>query len=295
MSMIVKQRNGKQSGPLWKGDGSRVWGDEYAVIATPGTTGKQVVFAQGIPDKGSTHPQDSGSIVTNLRPVQQTPTDWYVTVTWESNHGDNSRNSENPMDDPVKYRWDQVWVMEAPKLDLDGEAFVDAAGTPFNPPPTFRVPRLRLTIDRNEFAYSSHTALFYGNTVNASEFWGHAAGTGLMDVPTASEQFANNQSYWQITYAIEFKTNKLVDGVSVPDPWNPVKIDNKGPRYKQDWFSAGGQVGGQEIVVAADEQGVAHGGIVLLTENGLRLPEGEPMNFREFRVYRSADWSALQL
>ena len=287
--LSVKPRFGKANGPNRTMEGSRVtrvWNDEYVVIAGLAATGDDGLDAVdlGLPDDLSAHPQDTGALVTSRVPDDQGGGVWYVAVTWDSNHGDPRERNEKPTDDPIKWRWGGRWVMETPLKDLDGEPFVDAAGVPFSPPPEFRIPRLTLTITKNLADYDSLVMRTYMNTYSTLEFFGHPAKTGLMGFITADEAYADGESYWKVTFPIEFKGPD-----EHPDTWEKAHILNQGPKY-----IGSDDEGIIEIhKLMDDDNHVLTGDVGLLDDVGRKLDKFRRPIFREFRVTRAKDWTLL--
>ncbi len=285
----VEPRHGKANGPNRTMDGrqvKRVWNDEYVVIAGEDATGDDVLraIALGLPDDLSAHPRDSGALVTSRVPDDQGGGVWYVAVTWESDHGDPRERSENPTDDPIKWVWGGKWVMETPFEDLDGDPFVDAVGIPFNPPPQLRIPRQTLTITHNRLDYDSVFMRKYINTYNKLAFFNQPAKVGLMGIITATEEFSDGQSYWKLTFPIEFKGPN-----EHPPTWEKVYILNQGPYYLGE-----DDEGIIEILkLMDDDQGVKTGEIGLLTDAGRKLAKGVRPTFRKFPVIKQADWGPL--
>jgi hypothetical protein len=237
------------------------------------------VFADGLPTRSSPHPKDSGAIVTSLVPDQQTDTTWFVAVTWASKHGDPNRNDGNPLDDPVKYRWGSANYEEDREKDLDNKYFKDTAGTPFQPRPKFPVSRRRLIITVNALTFVSTEMDVYANTVNKLAFMGYKAGEGKIDMPVADEQFQDNQSFWKVTFAVEFK----IDG------WNPHKILNEGPLFID--FAGGEPDPKPQLVI--DKFGVPTGGVAPLTPAGQILDRQFDPFFQEFRMFAETDFDDL--
>jgi hypothetical protein len=75
-------------------------------------------------------------------------------------------NSEDPLDVPTKYTYDQVDELLAVELDpITGKRIVNSAGRPFSAI-TENFPLTRIIIERNEKTFNNDDAGFYRNTMN---------------------------------------------------------------------------------------------------------------------------------
>lgn len=295
----VKQRFGKATGPHKKSDGSRVWNDEYVVIAGVDAEGDHILAAtlKGIPKDFSPHLRDSGALVVDRTPDDQGGGVWYVSVTWDSNHADPNQANDDPTDDPIKWRWDVEYRNETPEHDRLGKAYTDIVGTPFSPPPEFRVPYQKLTITHKLTSFDHLAMNKFTDTCNEKAFWDHPAKTAMMDAPTATEEFAGGDSYWKVRYVILFKPNRKVrdaTGTLVQDTWDRDFRKNEGPKMlKLQPTAADPTLFTSVLVAAEDENGVTTGDVTLLDQFGFRLPKGVPVEYVEFAGLEVKDWSTL--
>jgi len=274
---------GKRTGPLWSTDGSRKYTDQYRVITSgDDVTGDLVEKAAGLPQRNSAHPRDSGAIVTNIKPEQQNATVWFVRVTWNSRHGDTQRQSDNPTDDPVKIRWEELYTEEDRETDVNGIAFKDLAGTPLRNIPKIPVSYQRLIIEQNRLDFDPALARSYANKVNSDWFHGNKPGTCRMKQPTASEQSRNGQSYWRVVYVIDINE----------DGWQPIERKNEGPEYV---CIFGGPGEPNQTRLMTDDLGVETGDVGLLDDVGDKLPKGREPIMLAFTIYKEKAFGPLNL
>lgn len=305
--LSVKQQHDKQTGPSIRGDWTREWRDTYIVICDDydavsriGTTGSNIVADTRVPQKGTAHDDNANAICTDVDPHQVSETLWYVRVKWSTSLSA-QREGNDPLDDPLKYNWSVVHYETVREQDLAGVKFSDPAGTPFVQKPTFPVDHLKLTVTRNEDSYSHLVAPLYANRVNKEKFWGYDAGHVKADMPVASEQERDGKPYWQVTYGFEFKNDPYWDNVAqkvVYRGWNPVYVLNEGPRYKKEVVTSFVPwVVETKVVVAADEVGVSHNGMVLLSDTGYKLQNqvNDNPTYTPFTMYQITSFDVFNL
>lgn len=284
MTVSAATRNdGKRTGPLWSTDGSRKYTDQYTVITSgDDVTGKMVANAPGLPKKNSGHPTDSTAIVTRIDPKQQNATTWFVTITWSTKHGDKERQSDDPIDDPVKLRWERVDLEESRSKDLDGKWYRNILQEALRNPPKFPISRLRLIVEQSTLVFNPTMAKAFGNKVNSDAWFGYAPHEVLLYMPTATEQFKNDVAYWKIVFTFEFNEEK----------WIPNQILNEGTKYLQPI-----QPGAFRTFMKAmdDDNGLATGGWGNLKINGDKADRFDVPVLLDFRQYETAVFADLNL
>lgn len=301
--LSVKPQFGKLTGPVYFADWHREWSDTYVVLTTEGTTGVEVMADSRVPIINDRQPNDPDAVVTDSVPDQISGELWYVAVRWSTSVPSGARDGD-PLD-LIKYRWDAVHYEEVREQDLDGEPFRDTAGTPFDPKPMFPVSHLKLIIQRAQLGYDMDLALAYANRINKDPFWGQPPGHVKSDLFVASEEDFNGQPYWQVSYGFEFKKDPIFDAEGVQTGsrgWNPIRVANEGPRHFK-IFPGGTDAnnipiaGIKKLVVASDQVGVSHNGLVLLDDDGFPLADqaNDPMTFIEFRMFDEIDFAPLGL
>lgn len=100
-----------------------------------------------LPDVGDVHPDDIGAWCTSVKPrnVGATPFFWNVTVSYSS---DKELNDDPLLDDP-DISWGSQKFQEPIVDDINGDAVVNSAGDPFDPPIMRDVSREVVTITAN--------------------------------------------------------------------------------------------------------------------------------------------------
>ena len=295
----VKERPGKQTGPNVDEKGNSVYTNEYVAVTDTVQTGDFVKAMIGVPQYGTSHPDNSSAKVVSVVPSrQEDQRTWFVRVTWKTRSSSNEQQQGNPEDDPIKWRWDKIHYDDFAFADLDDKPFVDAAGTPFNPPPPIPRTRLKLVFTRNQLDFVPLVASGFGDKINSQEWFGVEAFAAKSDTPTAVEQERDAQSYWQVTYGVEVSADVIsVDGVvKFRKLWKPLEVLNAGPREKKKFFDADGNLIGTKVVVSEDDQGVSWGGQTILTPDGFKIPFDDVIddhNFIGFRNYDAVDFNQL--
>ena len=280
----VKKLGGIE-GPNIRPDGSRTYRERWTVTTSSATdTGSTVVAHAALPQLNSAYAHDQRALVTGINPRQsdESPTVWEVEVDYDSQHGDPDRNSDNPLDDPIKLRWDVIEVETGKFYDLDNKLWADSAGTPFADPPPIPLTHLVLVVERNELSYSAPAALYWGNSVNADTYLGADPATILLRTPTATEEYSDGISYWKITYRLEFN----------PEKWIPYKALNVGPYYRE-LPGNGGFISKRKRAMDDDNN---LGGTAFLDADGYKIDiTAEQPTYNEFRFYEWRNFSQLNL
>lgn len=224
-------------------DGSREYSYRYKVVVRVPLDEIQVCFAPCLPFPFQLHPEDFCALCTNIAGVLQDSEDWgiwVVTVKYSTRMPDGGPPSgkgeyqtpsgpqggqNNPEQEPPDIEWDSETITRAPPKDLDDKAFLNAAGQPFTPAPTFEYAYGVLSISRNELAYNCKTAAGYSFAVNKDKFLGFPPKTVQCMPPKAKLVFRGNIRHWRVSYRLRFG---VMGDDGKPIPWDPQEILNQG-------------------------------------------------------------------
>ena len=184
---------------------------------------------------------------------------------------------------PVEIHYSSNRVMEVVSKDVaTGEAIVNKAGDPFNPPVQEARARMRIRVVKryvgDEFLYAG-TIKAYADHQSSAD-WdipgigtvlaGHAYCTGI-DAPLVKEPVWHQQCHYEFEIDVD---QKFV-----------AKLLNCGYQYKDS--------GGAKVLFA-DDKGTPHGGIGLLASDGTKGDAASPV-FLEFTTKPTADFNDLEL
>ncbi len=297
MSVIsVTLEYGSTRGPRIAPDGSRSYQETWIVRTNNSADRGDIIRnASGLPRQGQQYPEDGGAIVTEVDPVQETEQQkvWRVGIKYESKSttlpSEDGQLAQNPLERPTVISWSPIRIEKTVPHDLDGKAFVDAAGSPFDPPPVIPSSNLLLTMDRNEAAFIPKTVFQLMNGVNTVRFFGIEPKKALMTGFNAQQGFENGVIFWAVSYNFEVSN----------DPWIPLLILNAGPLMHPLLPGDTSFVDEDTIVIAEDDNGVSHNANILLNDEGgaLNPPgnKGNPPIFIPFRIYEEVDFHILNL
>lgn len=198
-----------------------------------------------------------------------------------------SFDNQVDQEDPEEFEAEVSWESESEQLQLVKDRITeDPVVTANNEPISveFRniLPVLKLKVWYNYNSFSPQAAKYnYENTVCSSAFWGFPPRSALLDglsIVRISRENAQGDKiyYWEVSYSIKFR----LDGSD--NPWK-AKVLHQGTLYRT--------VRGGKIKKYTGDGGT---GLVNLDANGVMLPDtATELNYREFNVYKTADWSSL--
>jgi hypothetical protein len=176
----------------------------------------------------SYHPVLNGHSCRNVRVRQQAgePRHWQIEAEYSTAPIDQDEQEENPLNRPVKRKWTTNKYRQAIDKDINGQAILNSAGDPYDPP---------LEVDRSHWTCSfvANVAdvpayiLDYEDAINnASIMIGGipaAQYTAKIDEIDISElKIEGDYEYYEFGFTLEFRREK----------WNPVKVLDQGMRYK---------------------------------------------------------------
>ena len=206
MAAIVNEVAREQEGPYTR-DGwelTRVWNVTVDSVLYASMAVVEAVRAQAA-EIGDAHPQNPYAFLRKLTP---SATDnrkiWNVTgeyreFTFES--------SDSPLDEPKNVDWSSNTYTAPVVKDNDGNAVVNSAGQPFDPPLTEPRHTLVATITYNSDQYNPNLALDFQDKVNEGQekianLSVPARMARIMEVG-ATQQFQEDIEYWAVTIKVE--------------------------------------------------------------------------------------------
>lgn len=195
------------------------------------------------------------------------------------------RIEEDPIDDAVRVRWGTERYQEVAVVDEDGEAVVNSAGDPYDPPIMKDFNR-RVAYVRVNVASVPSWILSYEDAVNSDIFTvgGYTAAVGeakCQHVALSEEQERNGITFYELTLEIHFAKNGWINK---PLDAGFRRIYSGTLREKISWENADGDV---EYPVAP----------VPLDGSGVELVDPTPATavYRSHVIYETLPFSALPL
>ena len=274
-----------------KGGKSTYSATYWVDTASPSVSGVTVRDSTaGLPKVGRRYLYDYAAFCTAVRPQRHgnSQTLWEVHCTWETSDKPDEKGRP-PWEQPPDVSWDDVPVEAYQEFDLDGVYFQDAAGTPFNPPPSMPYSNQRLTIVHNELSYSASLARTYGNTVNNDGWFGFPQFAVKAGMPTADRHWHKEGPkgratlYWQVTYRFEVECGWYWNEYTQQEEkrlWIPFQVPNIGPMAIPE--------GGGEPVRCKDRYGDPLSVHQKLDLDGHQKPHDWRTQYMDFRRYRKA-------
>lgn len=129
--------------------------DEYAILSHPSA-----------PQNGSVHPSDAGAfVVSRTAECTDGRNGWLLTCEYSSER----QYSEDPTADPAAISWTSEQFQKPAIQDKDGDAIVNSAGDPFDPPNMMDDSRRIVTVTKN-LATVPAWILTYQDAVNSDAF-----------------------------------------------------------------------------------------------------------------------------
>lgn len=204
---------------------------------------------------------------------------WEVEINFDTEFDPSNAEILIPENKPPTIRW--TGENEDVVLEYDavtGAAIVTAAGEPILIESKSVSPILE--IKRYEaYPFSPLVMLGYANTINATSFWGAAAGTALMLPMEVDEETVGNIRYAVVTYRIQFRLRP-----GLVEPW-------KARPLHHGYLAR--PAAGQPGVVQKDKNDNPI--TVNLNSDGTKLPEGDPEQYLEFNRYLFSNFNDLSL
>lgn len=259
--------------------GMRSYSRQFRLETTLQSEGPFAVGSDSnLPLIGSLHPEDSGAWCTTLSVENTDPwKGWLVTAEYSSERELN----ETATSDAAIITWSSEQFQRPVIVDQDGEAIVNSAGDPFDPPHMIDDSRRVVTVTKN-LATVPSWILTYQDAVNSADFTvdgvSIAEGKAKMQSVTIGEpQSRNGNTFRTVTFSMHLEKNG----------WLFKPLD-AGFRTKIDGVMAN---------VRNDDDGELPALPVPLDGFGNVLVDPSPSTaiYLEFTVYETKDFSLLPL
>lgn len=272
------------------------------------------------------HPTDAQLYIidvgVSLRDAQTTyPEDnsaasiWTVTVQYGGVDPLEHSPDGNPLNLPLKFRFDGTTEEVPAVTDVSGNPIVNSAGDPYDPPLMRKVMRGTLTITRNEpITISLPTLIGLSNALNAAEWNGFAPLTVQftpIKLPEIGYSQVTNTFYFPMEYVVDInpdtwihqvvnagmreldadgKLRNILDNEGQPIT-TPMPLDEDGHAIIQPTFTDGG---GDVPDADPDDAGGADGGAEP-PEGGTGVISDSNLVIDAYQIDRAADFSVLDL
>lgn len=259
--------------------GMRSYSRQFRLTTSAQSDGPYAVGSHpSLPLIGSLHPEDSGAWCTTLTVENTEPwKGWTVTAEYSSERELN----ETATSDPAIITWSSEQFQRPAIIDQDGEAIVNSAGDPFEPPFMMDDSRRVVTVTKNLSSVPSWI-LTYQDAVNSADFTvdGVLVGEGkakMQSVTIGEPQSRNGNTFRTVTFSMHLEKNG----------WLFEPLD-AGFRTKIDGVMAN---------VRNDDDGELPALPVPLDGFGNVLVDPSPSTaiYLEFTVYETKDFSLLPL
>jgi hypothetical protein len=140
------------------------------------------------------------------------------------------QEAPNPLSRDAEITWQTTQYQEAAIVDLDGKAFVNSAGDPFDPPVEYQRSRWVMSVTKN-LTNVPEWLPDYENAVNSDTFSIEGASfeaytlrlSGMSISPVKREKIAAGIEYFYRVVSFRIEHNR--------DKWHPLKILDQGFRY----------------------------------------------------------------
>ena len=283
----VKKGWSGDSGGAGKNSNQRVCVYTVLTDSAADTWDSAIKNAVGLPKYNDSYPGMGNFGVTSRAFNRKSPTLWDVTVTWTCRTfgGSHSNPDVDPLDQPYEYAWRSQVSREPIEMDAAGNAILNAAGEPFDPPiqEDFYDSVLSITFNSGSFDEAAWRAA-RGN-LNADEFLGGAPGTCKILDGNATQQRNGAITYWRVAVEVAYRE----------DNWKR-RVLNQGFRYAATDDS--GTIlkyedGSVKYTIACDKAKHPLTKPILLAADGTRLAEGADPIWLVLTTKKSVDYSSL--
>jgi hypothetical protein len=274
-------------GGQWTADQGRKWNRTFRVLTNAVTDGpRTAIVAVGI-SIGDQYIPSSNSVEWDLDAyaTQITATNeegdqlgWIVTVeySWFSANIAGGGAYQNPLAMPIDVSWSFRNQEIVAEYDNNGNAVLNTANDPFDPPLVIDDPRPLLTVVRNEPTYNIPLVYQYRNAVNADSFAGFDPAMARVIQISGKSAFHQDAGwYWAVTYEFEFNP---------PLGYQP-QVLNMGMRKIS-------QTTNQPVPIILN--GLPITKPMLLTKAGNLAKPTDPPYFIQFTMYPSLPFSVFQ-
>lgn len=130
--------------------------------------------------------------------------------------GANSRpdvqSQPNPVLRPPVIEWDTVTASVPATYDRDGNAIVNSAGDPFDPPLEVEEARLYLRVTKNQLSYDATKYLSYHDTVNSKKFIVFRPNEVRCRKIKGTNRWENGVYFWECVFEFEVRRENVPTG-----------------------------------------------------------------------------------
>jgi hypothetical protein len=205
----------------WNVDAGRTYQRKFRIITSTQNDGPNVVLGQFGTNYGDTYQPfyaaNEADLFACVNQIDCEPTgndgiEWIVTLSygWYNPLQAGGGKEQNPLDMPIEVSWalrDHETVLDT---DQNGDAVLNTAGDPYDPPIVIDDPRLVMTVVRNEMMFNVGWVLAYRNAVNSDPFAGFPPLTcKVLNISSRSQWHQDIGWYYQTTYEFEFLTASI--------------------------------------------------------------------------------------
>lgn len=257
------------------------------IVDDPRTAYTDIALHEDIPKLGSLHPENFALYCARVSVVQRNKFLWEVSV----GYSNESEKAEDPTDDAAEIDWDTEQFQKPAVKDRDGNAILNSAGDPFDPPAEMDDSRRVVTIKKNMEEVPSWI-LDFQDVVNSSSFSvdGITVAAGLAKVQRVSVgavQRRNDISYRPVTIVLHLRR----DGWALEILNRGFRWTNGAARIKVSYTDSGTLVSPGDPVENEPTEPV------LLDADGLVLsdPTPETATYGLFNVYEERSFADLPL
>jgi hypothetical protein len=228
---------------------------------------------------GEVHPDDAGAWCTTL---QVDPSDPWKGWTVTAEYSTERELAEDPTNDPAEITWGYEQFQKPAVTNYAGQAILNSAGDPFDPPIMIDDSRPHVTISKN-LASVPVWIFTYQDAINSSSFTvdGITVAAGLakmQNITITRGQSRNGTSFRTVTFSIHLQ--------------------------KQGWSSKQLDAGFRQVAYNGSRENIRNGkdeelpaAPVPLNGAGVALDDPDPATavYRTDVVYESKDFSVLPL
>lgn len=278
----------------------------FRVVTNSNSDDAAVIRAHAsCPNVGDAHPNDVGSWCRRVNPRNESFSKrvWIVTAAYSSER----ELSDNPLDDPALITWNTEQFQRPYFQDINGDAIVNSAGDPFDPPAMGDDSRVTATIRKNVAGISGIASWFlsYQDCVNNAPFLLDgiyiAEGAAKMQAVSLGEvQERNSITYRVLSMTMHFRRDAYSaagsgSGATPSTEWALELLDAGFRELAQAGSTSGS--GGAYRRKITDEDGEPVKSPVLLDGSGEPLddPSASTAVFLPFDIYPVKDFSVLPL
>lgn len=188
---------------------------------------------------------------------------------------------KNPLLRPPQISWGTGRMMRVAEVDTAGNAIVNTAKMPYDPPLEREQFYPTLTVTKNQARYDALDMDQYKGAVNNGVWMGKPARTWRCEDITASQEIEEGVFFWRVTYAFAYKSNTwditvLNAGLS--------ELNAAGNNHDRIRDAAGNFVGRPWPLNASGRKIAVSGGAF-----------AEALIWKTYRIYTEVDFKLLKL